>query len=449
MTLQPSPLLPSRASSLWALVLTLVVTLGLPTSARADKILVQLDGVSDQAFPVALPEFLALDGTNDLQFGTDVHQVVLSDLRLVSLFKVIDPKAYVEDSRRTGLREGEFNFEDWRVIGALGLAKCGFRITSGGEAQVEVRVYDVEGGSLIAAKMVGSPRSARTLGHKVADVIYEAFTGEKGFFSTRIACVTTVKGNKEVYLVDVDGGNLTPLSKNGSINLSPGYSRDGGRVAYTSYKDGNPDLFVADLASGRSDKVSGRPGINSGAAFSPDGGSIALTLSKDGDSEIYLLDRRGEITSRLTRSWGIDVSPTWSPDGQSLAFVSAREGTPQVFIMDRQGGNVRRLTFAGNHNVSPAWSPDGKKIAFAGRDEGRFDLFVIDSDGSNLQRLTQASGDDEDPSWSPDGRYLVFTSDREGKGKQLYIVGVDGRNPVRITDGKGSYTNPDWGPFPN
>lgn len=430
------------------LVAAILLVLATSPAARAEKILVRIDETSQQGFPIAVPAFVALGGAAQSDLGSEMYQVVLNDLRLVPVFQVIDPKAYIEDPRRAGLREGEFNMKDWRAIGALGLAKCGFRTTSTGDVQVEVRVYDVEGGSLIAGKVVSGPPRARALGHRVADVIYEAFTGEPGIFSTRIVAVSTVGGNKEIYLLDVDGQNVTPVTRNGSINLSPSISRDGTRVAYTSYKGGNPDLYVTDLTTGRTEKVSGRSGINTSGAWSPDGQTLALTLSKDGDSEIYLIDRRGEILARLTRSWGIDVSPTWSPDGQWIAFVSSREGSPQIFVMDRNGGNVRRLTFAGNHNVSPAWSPDGKRIAFAGRDEGRFDLFVIDVDGTNLRRLTQAPGDDEDPSWSPDGRYIVFSSDRDGGGRQLYIMSADGRNPVRITDGRGSWTNPDWGPLP-
>lgn len=417
-----------------------------PASAQ-ERVLVVIDQTSDQGFPIAVPQLLGLDGSPDPQLAAEVHRVVLGDLRIVPAFQVMDPESFLEDPKKAGLREGEFNMEDWRVVGALGLAKCGYRKTSSGEVQVEVRVYDVEAGALVAGKVVSGTGSPRAVGHRVADVIYEAFTGQKGMFSTRIAAVGNAGGNKEVYLLDVDGQNVTPISRNGSINLSPSISRDGTRIAYTSYKDGNPDLFVADLATGRSEKVSGRSGINTGGAFSPDGGSIALTLSKDGDSEIYLLDRRGEILDRLTRAWGIDVSPSWSPDGQQLAFVSSREGTPQIFVMDRSGGNLRRLTFAGTHNVSPAWSPDGKQIAFAGRDEGRFDIFAINADGTHLRRLTQSAGDDEDPSWSPDGGFIVFSSDRDGRAKQLYIMGADGRNPVRVTDGKGSWTNPDWGPL--
>ncbi len=422
-------------------LLPMLAALALAAPASAE---IYIDVAGGGSFPLAVPDLKVLDKADDA--GTVLTETVRRDLDISGWFDVMDPMAFLEDVQATGLRKGEFNMDDWRTIEAAGLVKAGYEVI-GETLQVEVRVYHVVDGTMIVGDvMEGETDDPQALGHRIADFVIEAFTGEPGPFSGRIVCVADLTGNKEIYLVDL-GGRTTQLTRNGHINLSPSFNPAGSKVAYTSYKGGNPDLYVMDLSTSREILLSNQPGINIGADWSPDGSKIALTLSPGGDSEIYSLSSSsGGGAARLTSNWGIDVSPDWSPDGSRIAFTSSRFGGPQIFVMSRTGGGVAQITFGGNHNVSPAWSPDGTKIAFAGRDKGRFDIFVCNADGSNLRRLTQSAGDDEDPTWSPDGRYIVFASNRDGGGKQLYVMTEDGRNITRLTDGRGSYSNPDWSP---
>jgi len=423
------------------LALLVGLALSLPRPAGAE---IYIDVAGQGDFPLAVADFKQIGKKHEA--GEVLTRVLRRDLQMSGWFRMMDPAAFLEDAQATGLRVGEFDFEDWHTLDTAGLVKAGYEI-EGKQLSVEVRVYHVvEQEMILGDVLTGDLDDPETLGHKIADVVIEAFTGQKGPFSSRLVCVATHSGNKEIYVVDM-GGRTRRLTSNGQINLSPSFSPGGGKVAYTSYAAGNPDVWVHDLGSGSDTLLSNRPGINLGADWSPDGARIALTLSHVGDSEICTVNGSdGNDPVRLTSSWGVDVSPDWSPDGSRLAFTSSRHGNPQIFVMDRSGGRVTQITFGGNHNVSPAWSPDGSKIAFAGRDKGRFDIFVCNADGSNLRRLTQSPGDDEDPTWSPDGRYLAFSSDREGGGKQIFVMTADGRNITRVTDGRASYTNPDWAP---
>ena len=403
-------------------------------------------GGADSALPLALPAFKGAEGSDHVQ-GEVLHTVVQRDLVLSGYFDLLSPEAFLEPMT-AGVALGEFSFDHWRVPGAVGLVQEGYAEVDG-QLQVDVHVYNVDAGLEVLARTVSwRTDDVHTLGHQVSNVIIEALTGERGVFHTQIVAVANFGQGKEVYVFDYDGSNPRPVSRNGSINLSPAWSADGAKISYTSYRDNNPDLWVTDLRTGRHEKVSSWPGINAGAEWAPDGSELALTLSKDGDSDIYALQPDGSIIRKLTRQYGIDVSPSYSPDGTTICFVSSRSGSPQLFLMDRDGGNVRRLTHRGGHNVAPSYSPDGRKIAFAGRDEGRFDIFVVNADGTGLRRLTQTPQDDEDPTWSPDANHILFTSARDGRGKQLYIMTADGSNQTRLTNGNGSYSNPQWGPDP-
>ena len=389
--------------------------------------------------PIALPEPVGNDPAE-----SDFYATLKRDLEICGWFTVIDPAAYIEPAE-TGVRPGEFRFEDWEVPGAVGLAKTNLGRTDG-TLRSEVWVYDVGGRRKLTAKAFSSgPEASRTLAHKTANEIIHAMTGTHGPFNTRFAFSGTFTGNKELYVVDFDGGNRTRITKNGSINIQPDWDATGTRVAFTSYMSGNPDIYVADLGKGRISRISARAGLNTGAAWHPTSGQLAVTLSQGGNPDVHLIDpRTGAKMARLTTGSGIDTSASWSPDGSRFAFVSERSGGAQIYVASADGSGAKRITFEGGHNTDPAWSPDGKQIAYVSRD-GNFDVFTVELASGRVTRITQGAGDNEDPSWSPDGRFLAFSSNRSGSA-HIWMATANGAHQVQLTQGKGGYTNPDWSP---
>lgn len=284
----------------------------------------------------------------------------------------------------------------------------------------------------------------RWLAHQAADEIVFNLVGEPGIASTRIVFVTETGRGKELALVDYDGHGMRKLTLNNSLNLSPKWSPDGEKIAFTSYVNNNPDLFVYRAKEAKALKLSNQRGLNSAPAWSPDGKKLAFTMSVDGNAELYAVDSRGGKPRRLTSHPAIDSSPSWSPNGRQIVFTSDRSGSPQLYLMDAEGGNVRRLTFQGNYNDSPAWNPRGDQIAFVSRSENQFHIFTIDINGENLARITQGPGSNENPSWSPDGLWLVFSSNRNGKW-DLYIIRADGTDLRQLTLNGGNIS-PSWSP---
>lgn len=430
----------SPRSLLLALTGALALGLGLAPSTPAwsnqGRVVVNVNDSSGD-FPLALPYSIA---TGDSATARAVWDVVRRDLELTGYFRLVDPEATIETG---GLHPGTFDMQNWRSLRAGALAKTG--VTSGGgKVYAEVWLYDVNSGNkLVARRFEGVQGQERALGHALAREILLALTGDAGFFGAKLAAVRH-RGNKEIVVLDVDGRGIVPVTRNGSINLSPAWSPDGRSIAWTSYKRDNPDVYVKDLTSGRTRVLSAAPGINIGAAYSPDGSKIALSRSSNGDSDIYVLDATtGKVLRRITRGGGIDVGPAWSPDGTRLAFSSERSGGSQIFVVDVAGGEPRRVSRQGSFNTDPVWSPDGNRLAFVGRDSG-FDVFVVDVDGGRTRRITQNMGDNEDPSWSPDGRYLVFSSTRSGRS-EIWLASADGRHQAQVTEG-GGYTQPTWSP---
>jgi TolB protein len=313
----------------------------------------------------------------------------------------------------------------------------------GEQLTIEFRLFDVINRKLITAKRyLGTAKELRRFSHTFADEILRALTGEKGVFTTKIAYVSTLSGNKEIHVMDWDGFNPLPLTRNGSINLNPDFSPDGREIIFTSYKRGNPDLYRRSLSNTAEVALSGRKGLNITGSWSPDGSRIALALSKDGDAEIYTLDKDGSHPNRLTVNPALDLYPSWSPDGRKIAFVSDRLGTPQIFVMNADGGDVRRLTTSGSYNVNPRWSPKGDRIAYSRMTSGGFNIFAIAADGTSDSQLT-IDGNNENPSWSSDGRFICFSSKRNS-GAGVYVMRSDGTGQTKVSQGKGGYFQPVW-----
>lgn len=328
---------------------------------------------------------------------------------------------------------------DYVVLGSFG--------NEASEMVIEGKVMDTQGNKMLAGKRYRAPWSnERNILLKLSDEIIFQLTGEQGVSNTKIAFVSDKTGKKEIYLADVLGDNIRQVTRHNGLAISPRFSPDGGKLAYTSYHRGNPNLYLTDLSQDKTTRaISWQQGLNMAPGWSPDGQTMVTTMSKDGNSDLYLMATTGKILDRLTNNEGINVSASWAPDGRRFAFVSDRTGTPQVYIMDVGSRQVQRITFSGKENTTPSWSPKGDLIAYTGLTDNGYQLFVISPDGGEPTQLTQYHGNYESPSWAPDGRQIVLARAR-GEQKELCRIFLKGQGVTSLFPMKGSQTYPQWSP---
>ena len=372
--------------------------------------------------------------------------MIAADLTRSGLFKTIDPGGIVPMPSEPE----QVNFPQWKTRGAEALVIGAVTPTSDGRFEVRFRLMDVVKGTQLAGFVYTvSAAQLRLTAHKIADVIYEKLTGDKGVFATRITYVVK-RGNRfELQVSDADGfGAQTILGSNEPI-ISPSWAPDGTRLAYVSFERKKPVVYVQSLTTGERRAVANFTGSNSAPAWAPDGRRLAVVLTKDGGSQIFTISVEGGGQAvRLTHTGsGIDTEPNWSPDGQSILFTSDRGGSPQVYRMSASGGQAQRMTFEGNYNVSPRHSPDGKSFTFIQRSGSRFSVAVQDFASRQVQALTDG-GVDESPSFAPNGRMILYASEVRGRGI-LAAVSSDGRVKQRFSETGGDVREPAWGPLIN
>jgi len=373
-----------------------------------------------------------------------VSQVVGADLSRTGLFRLVDPSGVTP----LPTEPSEVNFPDWSTRNAEALVIGKIEPSTDGRLEVRFRLFDVAKQTQLASySYVVTPQQLRATAHRIADVIYEKLTGDKGVFSTKIAYV--VKRNEhryELQVADADGYNAQSILASNEPIMSPAWSPDGSRLAYVSFDQKKPMVVVQNLAEGTTKIVANFRGNNSAPAWSPDGRFLLVALSKDGLTQVYRIPATGGTPQRLTDSSDIDTQPAFSPDGQTIAFTSDRGGTPQLYRMPVTGGAPQRLTFDGNYNVGPRFSPDGKYIAFVQRDAGRYRIASLELATGQILTLTDGSLDDS-PSYAPNGKMILYEAQVGGRG-QLAAVSSDGRVRQRLTSSAGDVQDPAWGPMP-
>ena len=416
------------------------------------KIYIKIDQFSKEKFPIAITSLLDKSAVTDQKgVGNQICSLIEKDLSFTDLFRFISKKTFLEDPLKSGFTVDKIDFANWAVLDAQALLKGWYSIEKNGLISLEVHLYDVlTQREIFSKKYSFSSENMNGIIHKITNQIINALTGEEGIFETKIAFVGNQTVNKEIYIMDLDGTNVTRMTQNRSINLSPDWSRDGKKLSFTSFKGGRgSELFIADLEA---KTIGGFPKLEGtiiGPEFSPTQTILALTVSFKYDQGIFLFDPSNNSLKKTTRGNAIDVSPSFSPDGKQIVFASNRSGSVHIYKKSAYSIDEEpiRLTFDGKRNVDPAWSPKGDKIVFAGMDtDGYFDLFIMNTDGTNLARLTYDTNNNEHPSWSPDGQYIVFASSR-GNIYQLYVMKPNASSEQRqITFSKFDHTMPAWSP---
>lgn len=395
---------------------------------------IEIVGGAASRIPVAIAPFLPGGAA-----GEDPAEVVRADLLRSGLFNIVNGNGLgVAGEAQT------VDHAQWRRRGADALVVGQVARAPDGRLDIRFRLYDVVRRTQLAGfSYLVPPGMARTIGHKIADVVHDKLVGEPGNFGGRIAYVLKRNGRYEVQVADADGFNTFTVTRSPEPLISPVWSPNGAKLAYVSFEKKKPVVYVQNLADGRRKAVAEFRGSNYSPAWSPDGRKLAIALSKDETAQIYLIDADGGEARRLSKGGSLDTEPAFSPDGKWLYFSSDRGGSPQIYRMPAEGGEAKRLTFDGTYNVSPAPSPDGRYLAFIRREGGAFKVAVMDLENGQVQVLTDTQAD-ESPTFAPNSRTILYATLVKGRGV-LATVSVDGRVKQRLSL-TGDLREPAWAP---
>ncbi len=432
--------------------LLLALGLGISECGAAQDWFKTGTGLGVEKARLAVPEFAARPAPSQ-PFEKAFHDVLWSDLDFSGVLELVSPSFYPQQAPST---PAELRPADWSQAPANAyMVAFGYLSASGSSLEASGNLFDVRNPTAppVLQKIYrggATEPEARRLAHQFADDIIARLSGGlPGIASTQIAFVSTRSGNKEIWIMDYDGANQHQLSHLRSISLTPRWSPDGSRIAFTCYVPYrglvSAQICLISTLTGGMIAFPRYHGTNSSPAWSPDGSRLAFMSSGQGDPEIFTADASGGHMHRLTYAAGVDTSPAWNPKtGQQIVFVSDRGGDPELYMMNADGSSTEKLALPDmGYVVDPAWSPNGQLLAFSWRrPSGNFDLYVMDIASRQLVELTRDAGRNERPSWAPDGRHIVFESTRTGT-RQIWSMLADGSGTRQLST-EGQNESPNW-----
>jgi len=254
----------------------------------------------------------------------------------------------------------------------------------------------------------------------------------------QLAFVSERDGNKEIYVMNMDGTNLRRLTSNSATDESPSWSPDGTHIVFHSDRSGNRQIYVMNNDGSNVVRLTkDYKSDNSWPIWSPDGTSIIFANIDDYDNngkfrtEVFSMNSDGTNIKRLTFNTGESDNyahsawPSgWSQDGNQILFYQYQNGLDQLWIMDSDGKGQRKLTNT-YWDAIPFMSANGQWISFSSFRDGNYEIYRMELNGKNLVRLTKSTGEDWRPIWILNDTKILFESDRSGI-TQIYWMNSDG-----------------------
>lgn len=392
-------------------------------------------------FQIAVADF---SGQN----GTELSNVIRTNLRRSGYFEPLDPASFVE----TGLTLANApNFPQWTSIGAQAVLYGSVTPRPDNRNDYGFRLYDPYRQCQLASyRFTATPEQWRRIGHKIADVVYQRMTGESGLFDSRVLFVsesgTQLNRLSRLAISDQDGFNPVYLTDGAEIIMSPRFSlNDPNEITYVALGRDYSRIYLFNLATQRRESLGEFDGQVLAPRFSNDGSKMAFSIIRGGNTDVYVMDLASRQVRRLTNDPAIDTSPSFSPDNSQIVFTSDRSGSARLYVMRADGSGQRPISRGSGLYTAPNWSPRGDLIAFTKQGGGRFSTGVMNPDGTG-ERILSSSYFEEGPSWAPNGRYIMFARQSPGGDTRLWTVDLSGRVVSQAGyDGRGS--DPAWSPL--
>jgi serine/threonine protein kinase len=285
--------------------------------------------------------------------------------------------------------------------------------------------------------------------------------GQIAFASTRSG------GNPQIYLSDLSGENVLPLTNIPAGACQPDWSPDGSQLVFVSPCQRQLDisepplkdtaLYIMNADGSNLTALPTVPGGDLEPAWSPDGKRIAFTSLRDGRPLIYVLNLEDQSVRRLTDpTTDLDAArqPAWSPFNNQLAYVAKRFGAYQIWTMTDSGQGQQQIARSGPQlwDYLPVWSSDAKTILFTERNaQGpvspwMMQILYVDRASGQATRLKFGPLPIEDFHYSPDGQWFVFEGRSDGDNRDLFLMTVNGEGRTQLTNDPGVDFDAAWRP---
>jgi TolB protein len=155
--------------------------------------------------------------------------------------------------------------------------------------------------------------------------------------------------NGGIRVINSDGTGDVPLTSN-AADLDPAWSPDGGRIVFSrGYR-----LFLMNVDGSDLHPLSDGVGGESGARWSPDGARILYVGNRVVGLEIYVIQDDGTGRRNVTSNELNDSDPSWSPAGDRIIYSTSEFPATVMYRVQADGSGAPIPVLSGAARFS-AW----------------------------------------------------------------------------------------------
>ncbi|RMF76503.1 MAG: M28 family peptidase, partial [Planctomycetota bacterium] len=217
----------------------------------------------------------------------------------------------------------------------------------------------------------------------------------------------------ELYLADRQTGESKRLTHARGYDAECSLSPDGRRIVFSSNRHAYAeplseadakafeidkslmlDIYMMDIDGGNLRRLTTARGYDGGPFFSADGSMICWRrFSEDGaTAEVYVANADGSDQRQVTRLGAMSWAPFFHPSGEYLIFTTNRHGFAnfELYIVRVDGGDPVRVTYTAGFDGLPAFSPDGKRLTWTsnrGQANKQGQIFLANWNHQEARRL--------------------------------------------------------------
>ena len=190
-------------------------------------------------------------------------------------------------------------------------------------------------------------------------------------------------------------------------------SPDGHRLAISRRIGGTTDIWLLDLRRGVPSRFTFGPAFDLSPVWSPDGSRIAFTSIQNGKADVHVQPVGSDIEQLLLGEHGGGQGPfDWSSDGRFLLYGARSRPTGDHY-------HIWALPVGSNRKAFPVvespsfdetngqFSVDGKWIAYQSNESGRVEIYVQPFPGPGHKTVISSVGGVQ-VRWRQDGKELFY-----------------------------------------
>jgi TolB protein len=176
-----------------------------------------------------------------------------------------------------------------------------------------------------------------------------------------LAFLSNCDGPQSLWLMNLADATLRLLVRHRKRTVlgNPHWNRDGRRIVFSSNHEIGHQIYVADVESGDVRRLSGLLSGGCEPRFSPDGSKVVhVSRGHRGSTSRLIETDLATGAQKALVDWpALNYDPVYSPDGTELAFASNMTGEYQIYRVRLSDGRPYRVTSRPGEAREPDYRP--------------------------------------------------------------------------------------------